>query len=80
MTMNNKQYIWQWLYNHIQNLYAVAGIMGNLQAESSFNPINLQNSYESKFGYTDITYTQAIDDNIYTRDQFIHDQAGYGIA
>ena len=30
-----------------------AGLMGNLYAESALKPTNLQNSYESKLGYTD---------------------------
>lgn len=52
--------------------------MGNLYAESGLNPQNLQNSYEKKLGYTDTTYTQAVDDGTYTN--FIHDSAGYGLA
>lgn len=52
--------------------------MGNLYAESGLNPQNLQNSYEKKIGYTDTTYTQAVDDGTYTN--FIHDSAGYGLA
>lgn len=52
--------------------------MGNLYAESGLNPQNLQNSYEKKLGYTDTTYTQAVDNGTYTN--FIHDSAGYGLA
>lgn len=37
----------------IKNPYGVAGLMGNLYAESALSPINLQNSYEKKLGYTD---------------------------
>lgn len=65
---------------------AVAGVMGNIYAESGFKTNNLENSYESKLGYTDETYTKAINDGLYTREQFISDHnnkncgAGYGLA
>ena len=57
---------------------AVAGIMVNLNAESGFSPINLQNTYEKKLGYKDEEYTVAVDKGIY--DNFVNDSAGYGIA
>lgn len=52
--------------------------MGNLYAESALEPTNLQNSYESKLGSTDDTYTQAVDNGEYTN--FASDSAGYGLA
>lgn len=52
--------------------------MGNLYAESGLNPQNLQNTYEKKLGYTDATYTQAVDSGKYKN--FIKDSAGYGLA
>ena len=58
--------------------YAVFGLMGNLQAESGFNPINLENYYERKLGYTDQSYTSAVDNGTYMN--FTKDRAGYGLA
>lgn len=58
---------------------AVVGIMINLQAESGFSPINLQNSYEESLGYDDSSYTLAIDYGVYPRNSFIYDSAGYGL-
>ena len=58
---------------------AVIGIMINLYAESGFSPINLQNSYEGSLGFTDSSYTVAVDNGTYSKDSFIHDSAGYGI-
>ena len=55
-----------------------AGLMGNLYAESGFNPQNLQNTFEKKLGMTDSQYTQAVDNKTYTN--FVHDGAGYGLA
>lgn len=52
--------------------------MGNLFAESGFIPTNLQNSYESKLGMNDASYTAAVDNGSYTN--FTHDSAGYGLA
>lgn len=74
----NEQKIWNYLYAKLGNAYGVAGIMGNIFAESGLNPTNLQNSYETKLGYTDASYTAAVDDGSYTN--FIYDKAGYGLV
>lgn len=55
-----------------------AGLMGNLYAESALKPTNLQNSYEKKLGFTDDTYTAAVDSGEYKN--FAGDSAGYGLA
>lgn len=60
------------------NDYAVAGIMGNIFAESGFLPINLQNSFEKKLGMTDEEYTKAVDNGTYIN--FVRDGAGYGLC
>jgi hypothetical protein len=52
--------------------------MGNLYAESSLRPCNLQSSFEKKFGMTDAEYTASIDAGVYTN--FVKDGAGYGLA
>lgn len=72
--------IWDYLLAKIGNKYGVAALMGNLQAESGLQPNNLQNSYETALGFTDESYTAAVDSGSYTRSQFINDQAGYGLA
>lgn len=78
--MDNAEHIWKWLWERIGNEYGTAGLMGNLCAESGLNPENLQNSYERLLGMTDREYTDAVDSGTYTEDQFVHDQAGYGLA
>ena len=70
--------IWDFLKSKGLNDFAVAGIMGNLRAESALSPINLQNSFEKKLGYNDTTYTQAVDNGVYSN--FVNDGAGYGLA
>ena len=56
----------------------IAGLMGNLYAESALISTNLQNSYEKSLGMTDQEYTNAVDSGKYTN--FANDCAGYGIA
>lgn len=70
--------IWNILYNEIGNAYGVAGVMGNLFAESGLRANNLQDSYESVLGFTDASYTLAVDDGTYGN--FASDFAGYGLA
>lgn len=72
------KFIWDYLMKRIDNPYGVAGLMGNIQAESNFNPKNMQNSYEKKLGFTDDTYTAAVDSGAYGR--FVEDGVGYGLC
>lgn len=74
----NESYIWSVLYAKLGNPYGVAGLMGNLYAESGLIPNNLQDSYESTLDYSDNSYTQAVDSGSYMN--FSNDSAGYGLA
>ncbi len=74
--MNEKQ-IWDRLYSHIKNPYGVAGVMGNFQAESAMKANNLQDSYQASLGFSDETYTAAVDKGTYGN--FVYDSAGYGL-
>lgn len=75
---NDREKIWNRLADEGFCDYGISGIMGNLEAESGLKPKNLQNSYEKKLGYTDNTYTAAVDDGSYGN--FVKDSAGYGLA
>ncbi len=77
-TENDVKAIWDRLYAAIGNAYGVAGVMGNMKAESSLRSDNLQNTYEKSLGLTDVQYTAAVDNGTYT--DFIHDKAGYGLV
>ena len=65
---------------------AAAGAMGNFDRESNFRANNLENDYEGKLGYTDESYTEAVDNGSYSLQRFISDHdipqcgAGYGLA
>lgn len=75
---SNEQRIWNYLKSKGLNNYGVAGLMGNLYAESGLNPKNLQQTYERSLGYTDASYTAAVDNGSYKN--FVRDSAGYGLA
>lgn len=75
---NTADKIWNYLIGRGLSKAGAAGLMGNLYAESALRANNLQNSYERKLGYTDDTYTAAVDSGSYTN--FVRDSAGYGLA
>lgn len=74
----NEERIWNFLKGKGLTDCGVAGLMGNLYAESALRPNNLQNTYETKLGYTDESYTEAVDSGQYAN--FAKDSAGYGLA
>lgn len=78
--MDNAEKIWKWFWERIGNDFGVAGLMGNLCAESGLDPENLQNSYERLLGMTDREYTNAVDNGQYSEERFVSDSAGYGLA
>jgi hypothetical protein len=49
----------------------VAGLMGNLDAESGLRSNNLQDTYSREFGLTDAQYTAAVDNGTYIK--FVND-------
>lgn len=60
------------------NDYGVAGLMGNLYAESGLASDNLQNTGNTKLGMSDAEYTEAVDGGTYTN--FVKDGFGFGLA
>lgn len=75
---NNEEKIWNYLKGKGLNDYGIAGLIGNMYAESGLNPDNLENAYERKLGFTDKTYTDAVDNGAYSN--FVNDAAGYGLC
>ena len=70
--------IWDFLKQNGFNDFAIAGLMGNLFAESGLKPTNLENTYNNEFNLSDDEYTEKVDNGTYTN--FIKDRAGYGLA
>lgn len=56
---------------------AKAAFLGNLEAESGLRSNNVQDSFTM---FTDEGYTQSVDERKRTKDQFVHDGVGYGLA
>lgn len=74
----NAEKIWNYLFGKGLPECAVFGLVGNMYAESGLLPNNLQDSYEKRLGYTDATYTAAVDNGAYRN--FASDAAGYGLC
>ena len=70
--------IWDFLKKEGFSDFGVAGLMGNLDAESALRPNNLQDTYSKEFKLSDAEYTAKVDNGTYTN--FVHDEAGYGLA
>ncbi|ORX73415.1 hypothetical protein BCR32DRAFT_100678, partial [Anaeromyces robustus] len=69
----NEKPIWDFLISKIKNQMGVAALMGNLYGESAINPHILE------FGDGE-SYTMSVDSGNYTKEEFINDRNGYGIA
>ena len=77
--MSEKQ-IWDYLLSNGLTKAGVAGLMGNLYAESGLKSNNLQNNGNNKLGLTDKQFTDKVDNRTYSKETFIRDGYGYGLA
>lgn len=77
-TSANAKTIWQRLKAKGMSENGIAGLMGCWKNESNFNPINLENKFEKKYG-NDQQYTQYVDTNNKWPDS-PNDHVGYGLA
>lgn len=76
---NNEQKIWNFFKSKgILSDVQIAGLMGNLYAESGLNPANLQNTAEARLGLSDAAYTAAVDNG--SHKNFASDNVGYGLC
>lgn len=74
--------IWNYLLSKIDNEYGVAGLMGNLQAESGLIPYRLQGDFSTGYA-TSIEYTEDVDNGLITEYNFVNNGpngGGYGLA
>lgn len=74
----NEEKIWNFFKSKGFNDFAIAGLMGNIFAESGLASNNLQNTGNTKLGMTDEQYTAAVDNGTYSN--FVKDSQGYGLA
>lgn len=81
--------IWFTMLSNGYSKESAAGVLGNVWVESGFKTNNLEDIFEIggdySLGYTDQTYTDAINSGAYSRESFISDHylddcgAGYGL-
>lgn len=76
--MNNEKTIWNYFKGKGLNDFGIAGLMGNLYAESGLLSNNLQNTGNTKLGMTDDEYVAAVDSGSYQG--FVKDSQGFGLA
>ena len=74
----NGQIIWNFLKEQGFNDYGVAGVLGNIYAESACKPTNLQSTGNKALCMTDDEYTIAVNNGTYTN--FVKDAYGYGLC
>lgn len=78
--INNEKRYWNDLLKEYGNEYGVAGLMGNLKAESGLIPFRKQGD----MGYPDYTasrnYTNGVDNGTISESTFVNDSIGYGLA
>ena len=89
LAVSNQEQIWVYLRGQGFSQPAAAGIMGNLESESSYLPNNLENTVNKKTGLTDEEFTALVDDGTITREEFARSDEygvyankmyGYGLA
>ena len=74
------QIIWNQLYGFYPNAYGIAGLMGNLYAESALVPYRKQGDYGGMPFEQSQLYTTQVNSGIISQDTFVHDSIGYGLA
>lgn len=74
----NKRIIWNFLKSEGLTDAGVAGLMGNLQAESGFESVIYENYFKPIVGLTDQEYVDRVNAGTYTN--FVYDQVGFGLA
>lgn len=78
--MENQEYIWRWLRaNTDLPDESIAGIIGNLQAESGCEPGRKQGDFSSDRSSSKV-YCAAVNSGSITADRFAHDAIGFGLA
>lgn len=81
MASGYEQTIWNYLKAKIGNEYGVAGLMGNLQAESGLHPNRVQG--DIPYSSYSVEYTAKVDSGVISEYDFVHNGpngGGYGLA
>ena len=78
LAVSNQEQIWVYLRGQGLSQPAVAGIMGNLEAESGYYPTNLEDSVNKKTGLSDAEFTAMVDNGTISRAEFSRSST-YGV-
>lgn len=76
---NTAEKIWNYLISKGFTKQGAAGTMSSLDHESGLQPNNLENTRNGTLG-SDTYYTSAVNNKTYSKNDFINDRAGYGLA
>lgn len=76
----SKSRIWEFFKEKGFTECGIAGLMGNIQAESSFKANNLQSTGNTGLRLSDEEYTEKVNSGEYSRDNFRKDGHGYGLV
>lgn len=74
----NAEKIWNYCKAKGMNDYGCSGVLSSLDCESALNPKNLEDSHQTRLGYNDDSYVEAVNSGRYTN--FVNDCAGFGLA
>ena len=69
--------VWNFLVVYLGNPYGAAGIMGNIDVESQFNPQRVQGDLSTDFAFSQM-YTEQVDSGLINKDSFVQAIAGEG--
>lgn len=87
--VSNQEQVWVYLRGQGLSQAAVAGIMGNIEAESNYRPNNLENSANMRADISDEDFTALVDSGTIDRAEFARSETyglysggmyGYGLA
>lgn len=81
MASGYEQIIWDYLFERIGNEFGVAGLMGNLQAESGLYPDRVQG--DNPYSQYSVNYTADVDSGVISEYDFVNNGpngGGYGLA
>ena len=75
---SNERTVWDYFKNKGLTDEGIAGLMGNLQAESNIESVIYEDVYKSTLGLTNKQYVDKVNAGTYTN--FVNDAVGFGLA
>ena len=79
ISCDNANVIWKYLVKSLTKEGA-AGLMGTLYAKSNLESAIYEKAFHSKIGLSDLEYVNRVNSGVYSKESFINDGAGFGLA